>query len=476
MPPTTGVSSVRPKHLPFHRWDAPALWLLLAATILPWFIVLTPPLNSPDESGHFWRAYALSEGKFINVKSGSECGDWLPRSLFNYAAAVLENLRLDPQDRMTWDRFKNTAAIKLNPDDRMFIDFSYQALFSPLVYLPQAAAIFVGRLFSAPPWILMYLGRLSNYLAFVFLIFLALRILPMLKWPALLVAAMPMTVQLAASMSSDAMTIALVFLFVAVTLRAVTGAGLLPPRAQAVIALLAVLMAAGKFRYLPLIGLILMIPRRRFPSPRAHLLFLASTLVFAVLLTWAWQAAVAPITVIGADVQTAYLLAHPLDVLSKMARSWGSFSAGYLRTMVGSFGWMVTAFPFWAAALFVLVVLSVAAVSRYPRGTLNIRNRGLAVGLTLINAAVIQILVYITWNKNPNDLIHGVQGRYFIPLLLTLLLAFPVRPGDRLPESGGGGDPSKRRALAGRLALVAFCAAYTIGGYALILKQFYLRP
>jgi hypothetical protein len=89
-------------------------------------------------------------------------------------------------------------------------------------------------------------------------------------------------------------------------------------------------------------------------------------------------------------------------------------------------------------------------------------------------AVFIQVLIYITWNKPENDLIHGVQGRYFIPLLLTLLLAFPVRPGDRLPESGGGGNPSERRALVGRLAVLVFCTAYTIGGYALILKQFYL--
>jgi len=474
MPLKTGVSSAHPDRLPFRRWEAPALWLLLSATILPWFIVLTPPLNTPDESGHFWRAYALSEGKFINVKSGSECGDWLPRSLFDYAAAVLENLRLDPRDRMTWARFKSTAAIKLNPDDRMFIDFSYQALFSPLVYLPQAAAILAGRIFSAPPWILMYLGRLSNYLAFVFLIFLALRLLPMLKWPALLIAAMPMTVQLATSMSSDAMTIALVFLFVAATLRAMTGTGLLPPRAQAVISLLAVLTAAGKFRYLPLVGLILLIPRRRFPSPRAHLLFLALTIAGAVLLTWAWESAVAPISVIRSDAQIAHLLAHPLDVLSKMARSWGNFSAGYLRTLVGSFGWMVTTVPLWAAVFFVLVVLAASAFSRYPQGMLNIRNRGLVAALALLNAVFIQVLIYITWNKPENDLIHGVQGRYFIPLLLTLLLVFPVRPVNQIPEISVGGERSERRALAGRLALLGFCAAYTIGGYALILKQFYL--
>ena len=45
------------------------------------FMLLTPPVQVPDEDAHFLRSFQLSEGRIISVKIGNRTGDYLPSGL-----------------------------------------------------------------------------------------------------------------------------------------------------------------------------------------------------------------------------------------------------------------------------------------------------------------------------------------------------------------------------------------------------------
>ena len=85
-------------------------------------------------------------------------------------------------------------------------------------YLPQVFGLLLGKLFSSSPVILMYFGRLMNLILSLLIIFLAIRITPIGKWTFFLLALMPKTLYMMASLSYDALVISTSFLLIALFL------------------------------------------------------------------------------------------------------------------------------------------------------------------------------------------------------------------------------------------------------------------
>ena len=96
------------------------------------------------------------------------------------------------------------------------------SIYSPVAYLPQAAAIAAGRAFGLHPLALMYLGRVANLMVWIALGYAAIRAAPDLGRPLLLLLLMPMSIFQAASLSADATTNGLAALLAAVVWRYAT--------------------------------------------------------------------------------------------------------------------------------------------------------------------------------------------------------------------------------------------------------------
>ena len=101
-----------------------------------------------------------------------------------------------------------TSSQPLNPSARKFVRFPNTALYSPLVYLPQSIGMAVGRLLGVSAPTLCLFGRICNLLAWVTLVFLAIRvtlvflairITPVYKWLFFVLALMPMSLFIATS-------------------------------------------------------------------------------------------------------------------------------------------------------------------------------------------------------------------------------------------------------------------------------------
>ena len=90
----------------------------------------------------------------------------------------------------------------------MFVDFRNSALYSPVVYVPQAVGLALGRLARMPLLDVYYLGRLLNLVASVALCY----------WTAL-IALCPMFLFEQASFSADSLTCALAAAFCGAVLR-----------------------------------------------------------------------------------------------------------------------------------------------------------------------------------------------------------------------------------------------------------------
>lgn len=187
----------------------PTFFVLVAMTVGIAYVFLTPPLRVPDESAHFWRAAAIAYGHPFP----------------------------------TW--------------------------YTPFVYLPQACAALVGRLFGWPPFFTFYLGRIVNMAVSILLVAAAMRAAPLWRLAFATLALLPTAMFEFASWSADAMTISVSCLATAMVLRGLSERSPMIAAEQRSIALGAFCVALCKPVYFMTPLLVWLAPRARFASRRA---------------------------------------------------------------------------------------------------------------------------------------------------------------------------------------------------------------
>src|SRR5215469_5816697 len=151
------------RFLDFSHAGIPRLFVLAAASLGILYALLVGVLHVPDEAGHFYRAYQTSEG-ICKPTPG--------------IGAVLD---IRQQDRVPWINLpSNTAGRDMvqlidSPKGGIYDVVAMLAavnLYNCAPYLPSGAAVWAGRIFSVSPLTLMYLGRLANLVAYIFIVFL----------------------------------------------------------------------------------------------------------------------------------------------------------------------------------------------------------------------------------------------------------------------------------------------------------------
>jgi uncharacterized membrane protein len=403
-------------------------------------LVFSLPFRGPDELIHFYRSYSISEGNVlceVEKPPGSEgrkaleskwVGNEIPHSVQVTADRTVQKI-----DRLPINPKAIPSALNI-PDrssPRALVSYSMWssiAMYSPLGYLPQAFGIALGRVFSLSPLLLLYLARLFNLLAFTALVFLAIRTTPVLRWTMVLLGVMPLTINLAASVSADAMAIGLSFLFTAYILRlAFSPEGDLITRRQLGLVLaMALLLALSKPPYFLLVLLFLLIPSRKLAGRKAYAASFAviTGATLAVVLLWSMLvrgAYVPRIESVAPGSQVTYILRNPFRYGWIMLRTAYTFKSFWPRMFVGGIGFLEVNLPL-AFLVSYMVALPAAAVVDPVERTPSLREKGVSLGTFLLVAAVTLTTFYITWTPVGNRIIEGFQARYLLPIAPLALL------------------------------------------------------
>ena len=179
---------------PDKTWLRPILLLALGLS----FMFILPPAAPPDEAHHFYRAFEIScRNLFSKSFPGGAGGNILPAGIEAYT---------DPSAVLDWG---NASPVL----------FSNTALYFPTCYLPQALGIRIARLFTNHTMAIFYAGRAANFATAYVLSILALKYMPFGKNILFIIMCFPVTLQEMVSLSPDAVTNALSFLFLAGVLR-----------------------------------------------------------------------------------------------------------------------------------------------------------------------------------------------------------------------------------------------------------------
>lgn len=469
-----------PPARPSSRWLATA-FAIVAAVFGTAFAVVTPPFQTPDEYNHYYRAFQVSEGRFVaeselGVASGETeprllVGGRVPASLSATTDAVSHDLYFHPERKQRIADVVASFRFRLRARHRVFATFPNTALYSPVGYLPQSLAMAIARRLRPPPIALLYVGRLASLAAWIAIATAAIALAPLQRGALFLIALAPMSIFVAASVSSDGFVNATALLFVALVVRASVRDGVGRAGAAA-LAVTPALLALAKTAYAPLALLLLAIPDGRLGSRARRRVIAAAGIALTAAAVVGWTALtrhlVVPLnptvpggTQVPAE-QLRFMAAHPGSFLAACLRATRAYADAWLHQMVGILGWLDTPLPD-AVVVAELGALVVAALVDGTDASVSLpaRTRAVAVVVWVLGVLAVMAGIYVTWTPVAGRFVDGVQGRHLLPLAPVAVLTVQ-NPWLRVSE----------RRLA--TALVAFAIAVDLIALAVVVRRYYV--
>ncbi|MDE7434617.1 MAG: DUF2142 domain-containing protein [Lachnospiraceae bacterium] len=406
------------------------LFAILAVTFGVYFAFVNPPLQECDGLSHLYRAMDVSYGNVL-----------APFVTLNHEEGVCRIPQNVPQSFYTLGA--NSGAGGRYVEALQSTRFSDEVVEMPFydnipfyAYLPQALGLWLGRSLGLSIYACIVLSRLFNLLTYTVIVFFAIRKMPFFRNLFAMLAVMPLSLYQAASGSQDAMQHALCFLFIALccsyafdekrktlTWKHALGLGVL---------LLA--MFVIKYVYVCLGLLVFMIPMKRFGDRKRYWTAFAVALLPLVLIGGYHVLRVAPgisnvqaVSAASDMTQSQYLMAHPLYLPKVLAKTVVTMGWFYLQSLsvLGSLNCDLS-------LLFVLLPCFLTAVALLDMDVpesgriFTVRNRILIMAAAIVTAVLIMVGLYIgdgVANPVGADIVSGVQGRYFIVLLILPFMA-----------------------------------------------------
>ena len=399
------------------------------------------PLHVPDEGGHMYRAWLVSEGTCKGVPAVGDPAVY--RILYHPDYRNLDR-------RVTWIQLSrdSTGRDLLNRIDdargsplRNVALFYAVNLYSCVPYLPAGITIRAGRVFTGSPLTLMYLGRIANLIFYLTMVIIAMRLLPEFQLPLAILALMPMSLHQAASLSADSVTMAVAFVMTAYILKLSMASEAAQLRRSDYLLLAAGMIIAGLCKSLAGIAfLVLLIPGARFSNRRARWPAVAACILLAFGTAAIWQyinrsngeifTTLKSAAGVAVDENTGAILQRPDVFLSAVGRTMAGLKHEYLEEFVGKLASLDIVLPGWIPWAYLALLFVTAAASRV--GSLSPRQRMILAGVFLLNAGALYAVVWtteVTHEAFTKDMvagrgwIPGLQGRYLIPFALLPLIA-----------------------------------------------------
>lgn len=405
------------------------IFVVMALSAGLFLVFANGPFQAPDEPSHFYRAYQISEGRFFSERIGNEAGGELPTAIHD-SKLPFKNSAFHSEIRIRKEFLSSELQKPLNEQERIFVSFPNTALNFPLGYFPQAIGIYAARQGGLSPLKMMYAGRMMNLLCWIVLMYAAIRMTPVFKWVMVLAGLMPMNLYLAATLSADAMINACAVLFIGLVLNErFKDKELMTMGKRAGIGVIAIALSIMKLVYAPIAALIMMVPESSFGSNRKRVVYVFSVLGLSLLavLLWAFEIRRVYVPLNGSDMslQLAGIFADPWKFLSLLANSIQEQGKGYFHSFIGVLGWLDTWLPHWIYVTFFPVIVATSLLEPpYKNRVFYLWEKATLVIVCLLSFFLICVSQYLVWTKAGALMIEGVQGRYFIPLLVPVMLVF----------------------------------------------------
>jgi len=316
-------------------------------------------------------------------------------------------------------------------DKSLVVTENYSTYLPDYLYIVPAIGITLGRLLGANATVTFLLGRLFNAILFIATCAWTIRIIPTGKMVLMFIALLPMTLQQTASYSYDAPIIASAFVIIAYTLRLFSN-----ERLRIVDWLLyalgsAILFSAKGHAYilLALMPLVCLTKQNRNEKNIKLILTVCFGILFNLIVYY--YGVLFPVERIPLEghgyseyYSVGYLINNPLQIWILIETTFRYNFEHYLTSMIGgNLGWFNIPAPGIMVWIGMGLLLIGSIKRKSERVILTDKQRLIMMTVFLITVAFIFGGMLLIWTSVESNLIEGIQGRYFLPILPLLLIS-----------------------------------------------------
>lgn len=391
------------------EWTAMSV-MLTFATFLFW---RTIPLNGvPDEQAHFLRSYEIANYSLVShhVGDNNRGGHIMHWGLHHY----------------------NDKTVNINKESTDIYEFSGASLYSPISYLPQAIGIKVTGWVTQKVYKIYKGGRAANALISLVISILALYFMPFGRKIMFTIMLMPMTMQEMVSMAPDSLVNSLSMLWIAYILNLAYTDRKITRKTIAIIATMGITLAMLKIIYIVLLLTLLILPSEKFPNKRHYFYTGGLIAISALILNLIWLKISSQFLIeynpgVNSSSQIMNILTSPFNYFSTIIYTTMTYAEFYVKSGTGTcLGWlnMMTSPYVWISILLALTYETL----RCNETPANIKTKDIVLLFTCCFTCILLIYtsLYVQWTPVNNNIVNGVQGRYFLPLLLYFAVAIAM--------------------------------------------------
>lgn len=394
------------------------MFLVIAIPLGLLFMILLPIGQIPDENTHYERIYAISEGYLISKSDSEGTGyAYMPDYVLNnFNNGNIENFEYSNVTDNLFKKYDKKIVKKTFPNT---------SLYSFVVYIPQTVGVLVGKILHLPQLLTVYLARLFNFIVYVLLIYYSIKLIPFLKKAVMLIALLPISLQEGISLAPDALTISLSLLLVSYILHLrYSNSSKLNNKHFVVLIVLSTICSLCKIVYIPIVLLSLLIPNDKFKSKRDKYFKVLFILLICIVLNIGWTLfASRYLTALNPGVnskeQVRFILSHPFEYIKII---FNTYKDSYIGLIYQAFGISLGVFSVYTYKIYPIlsgiILLIICIFNRFKNILLNKKEKIIYLLISFSIIILITTSLYVQWTPLKNSVVNGIQGRYFIPILI----------------------------------------------------------
>lgn len=393
-------------------------------------IVFSPPMTVPDENTHFLNAYTIADGQIFLQKSDGKLGKYIPKSVIDFVDGNKSKFAGMDGKKYNFKEYYFNSYLTADREDKVFTSYWSQDI-NPISYIFSSIGIVLGKILLPKSFEisfnLLLFGRVFNLIFYVISMTYAIKIAPYYKNTMFLLALMPMSIYLGASISYDALIIPSAFLLFAYTLKLHESEKIVL-KDIIIICCIMFMLFSVKQAYAPFALVLFSIPKKKFGDNKRYYKIIGTTLVVCIVAVIFSQINKSDLFSLQNDgnvnanvaLQSEYLKKNFGIMIPLILKSFADYKTFYITGFVGTLGQLDTNLPMPLIVIFGLILIFVMLVDSFKamKITVNFKLFGLVAVIIFVYFSF--RAMYINWTPlvGPlyGDTVSGIQGRYFIPI------------------------------------------------------------
>ncbi len=390
---------------------------LIASIIGLFYVVFIPVMSGTDEPLHFYRAYQISAGDMVSSKTDQTLIDG--------------NLLALPYRGFS-DNYSSEVVFAKRTHEMVELPYTLSSGYSPLQYIPQVTGFITSNILHLNAFFTVLVVRLFNLFVWIYLMYLAIKIMPYKKTFFALFSLAPASISLAASSSGDIFSTAIGFLLIAYILKLRNEETILTKKDKIRIALMSLVVSVFKTFYGAFLIILFLLKKSNFKSKKERYYSIFALLFVCLVVDYIWlkmSGLNSGTSNPAVKEQLLFVINHPFDYFMILFRTYYEKVYDYAFNFVAGgemcYGKAIIS-SLWSILYLVVLVRSyICDDSKYKFDFVEKVIMWLSF---LIVFVCVSSVMYISWTPTITGVagryIIGVQSRYFVLFVPLLVLTF----------------------------------------------------